>query len=416
MTSHRRLVILGSGITALAVARSAQRLGMQPVIFDKQARIASACKYVQLEIHPQLVPDSLALRLAALGRECPSYLIATADEWLRFVLIHRTELESAYQRILHPENTTLSICLDKQKFATWCEARKLPIPRHYRLDQDAELNEHDLNFPLLLRPAETAHADTSRIKAVEVNSAAELAYRLEELNSAGLKPVLAESLLSRSLSQYSVGFARIDGQMLTVVARKLRPLPDACAPGTLVEAVEDRQANLLARRVADLLDYNGIGEIEILRDTVTGQDFLIEVNARPWLQFSLASATQRDLLAFIMRDKVNFGEQRQTRRVRWLDFRGDLRICFKPYRGLVRAGRLGLLKYLHSIGCANTFAYWSFADRRPFWRGVGELFRRPNRPDAPGPGKIRAPESVPLRHWRSLQRPDVDWKNSSGWE
>ena len=365
----RQLVVLGSSVTALAVARSAHRLGLAPVLFDVNPGIAAATRIARVEVHPGMSPTALVRLLVALARESPSALISSSDDWLRFITAHRRELEDAYLRVLHPGNLTLSLCLDKGKFAAWCERHGLPTPRRYR-GSDLPLAP----FPLLVRPAEGGHPKAENLpKAVEVQSTLELDRLLERYRRAGVAPVLSESLLGRNNVQYSVGLARDRGQTLTVVARKLRPAPRACATGTCVETTQQADVEKLAQRAADLLDYWGIAEIEVLRDEATGENFIIEVNARPWLQFGLADAIGHDLLAFVLSDGGAGREHRQKRSAMWLDFDADFYTCFGRDGGLVRNGRLSLIEYLGTLGRANVFARWSRFDPRPFWRASGDF-------------------------------------------
>jgi predicted ATP-grasp superfamily ATP-dependent carboligase len=235
----------------------------------------------------------------------------------------------------------------------------------------------------MLRPAETLHSHpgTEIPKASAVSSPAELAQRLDHFRRAGATPTLSESLLGRQLTQYSVGLARAGGRTMTVVARKLRPLPEACSSGTLVETTEQPEVDALARRVADLLDYHGIAEIEVLRDDGSGESFLIEINARPWVQFALGAAAGRDLLRFVLSDGTPAeGEAFARRPALWLDFHQDLYVCFSRDGGLVRTGKLSFADYLRSLTRANVFARWSLADMGPFWRDscafVAARFRR----------------------------------------
>lgn len=424
-----RLVILGSGITALAVARDARRLGLQPLLVDTEAGIAMASRSARSQVLGGTAQELDPQWLAGLGRQHRSQLMATSDEWLRLLMRHREELEDSYARILHPSNQVLATCLDKQRFAAWCAQNALRTPRQFRV---ADLPQSGaLPCPLLLRPVETRHALPPALvpKACEVSSHAELLHCAAGLRRAGLHPVLTESLLGRPLRQYSVGFARQDGQTLVVVAQKLRPLPAACATGTLVETVADAALEALGRQVAGLLDYRGIGELEVLRDLATGEDFLIELNARPWLQFALGEATGKDLLALATGARCAISHAARTHvpqagapqaraprdSARWLDFRADLRACFAR-GGLVRTGQLGLTAYLASVARARLFACWSPRDQRPFWRELRDLLSRPWRPGAPDPRRTRAGGSAARPHWPASRPPAADWKNSSGWE
>jgi predicted ATP-grasp superfamily ATP-dependent carboligase len=411
-----KLVILGSGVTALAVARCAHRLGMQPVIFDTATELAASSRLVRAEIHPEPWCDSILAALLHLGDKGRSLLISTADAWLQFLILHRPQLESAYARILHPPSHVLSLCLDKGRFADWCMEHGLPAPRRFHLNESGSPDARELPYPLMVRPAETLHstADAGTIKAVEVHTREELDAHLKQLTRANRQPVLCESLLGRPLVQHSVGFARHGAHIITVVARKLRPRPEACGPGTLVETADNPAVDALARQVALLLDYQGIGEIEILEDTRSGEYFLIEVNPRPWLQFALGAATGRDLLGLVTRNQPQCTPRGST--ARWLDLRADLRACFRGPHGLVRTHRLGAWAWLRSIASANVFARWSAADQRPFWREMSDMLRAMRRRSAAGHGTTPAGGSASPRRSRSWRQPGAGWRSWSGSE
>jgi predicted ATP-grasp superfamily ATP-dependent carboligase len=370
-----RIVILDSSGTALAVARCAHRLGMEPVVFDTIEGIATASRLVRREVHPDTRQEGLLARLTALARERRSLLVATSDTWLRFLMQHRAHLATCFDRILHPGNDTLATCLDKARFADWCAQHHLPAPRRFELTGPVDPRVA-LPFPLMVRPDATIHGAVAAtgLKAQEVHSPAQLNEAMAGISRAQRQPVVCESLLPRSLLQYSVGIARREAELVSVVARKLRPEPAACATGTLVETAADAGIEALARRVAELLDYQGIAEVEILQDTATGANFLIEVNPRPWLQFSLGAATGRDLLGL-----VALGQPRCTPRVqadrpaRWLDLRADLRAWFRSRQPAAAAARF--LSLLHSLAGANVFARWSPRDQRPFWRDLAQVLR-----------------------------------------
>ena len=58
-----------------------------------------------------------------------AWLIATSDAWFEFVAGHRAALDSAFGRILHPQNTALETCTQKAAFSEFCLRNALPILR-----------------------------------------------------------------------------------------------------------------------------------------------------------------------------------------------------------------------------------------------------------------------------------------------
>ncbi|HUF80583.1 MAG TPA: hypothetical protein VMN03_05550 [Burkholderiales bacterium] len=408
----RRLVILGSGVTALAVVRSAHRMGVIPVLVDGKRGIATASRLARVAVLPGRRQGDVMELLASIGRIEPAALIATSDAWVRFVAACRPQLDLAYRRVLHPPNRALDVCLSKEKFGAWCAAHALPAPARYPVGAGFRPDDPALRFPLLLRPDETLHSnpESGLPKAAEAASPAELARLLEEYRREGAEPVLSQSLLGRKLRQYSVGLARTRGRMMTFVTRKLRPLPQACSTGTLVETVEQPEVEALARRAAELLDYEGIAEIEVLHDETSGENFLIEINARPWQQFALAAATGHDLLRFVLSEgPAAPGPASPGRAGLWLDFKADLYACFGREGGLVRAGQLAFADYLRTLFRANVFARWSTADPGPFCRDalafVAARWRRlRSRPGVPAGLALSPRRPVERRLQTSLVR------------
>jgi predicted ATP-grasp superfamily ATP-dependent carboligase len=108
--------------------------------------------------------------------------------------------------------------------------------------------------------------------------------------------VVSESLLARPIRQFSVGFARRPGRFLGFVTEKVRPRAHAFGVGSFVSLRDEPTILALGREIAERLDFFGIGEVELLVDGSTGERFVVEVNARPWLQFSMAAASGHDLL------------------------------------------------------------------------------------------------------------------------
>jgi predicted ATP-grasp superfamily ATP-dependent carboligase len=367
VSSGQRLIVLGSSLTALAVARDAHALGMEPVVVDTHRGIAFHSRWVRPVFLPQehagsgLMHELLA---SGAGRD---YVIATSDAWLKHIVAHRKTFEDSSRAVLHPPNSALEICLDKAKFAAWCVAQAIPSPRTWLVGH--EPRPAQLVPPLLLRPANTLHggaAASGLPKAVEVGNEAELDKWLAAFAAQRCPAIVSESLLHQTLTQFSVPFVRTPDKLEIFVARKVRPAPKHCAVGSYVELASQPEVEQLTRRVAEALDYFGIGEAEILRVESTGQLFLIEVNARPWLQYALAPASGHDFLGILV------GKPRSIRRVkdgrRWINLESDLYVAFSSSIGAVRRGELGLGSYLMSLLRANVYARFSVRDPMPALR------------------------------------------------
>ena len=361
----RRLIILGSSITALAIAREAHILGMGPVIVDHAGGIAHRSSLVEARSVRLGAEEENLSQICALGG-ADACLVTTADLWLRFVHRNRKALEDAFCMVLHPANGVLDICLNKLAFADWCRANGFETPRFCRGDDATCLQS--LRYPVIVRPAETLHHDPKPDlpKAVEIGSPDELVNISERFRAAGAWPFIAESLLGHRLIQYSIPFARSDSETVSFVARKLRPPADWCATGTCVELSPNAAVEAVARRAVEALDYFGVGEVEILHSLDDGRSYLIEINARPWAQYALATASGHNFLGFLLR--LDGYDQRAavTLGFTWLNFSDDSYVCFSRSQGIVRHGQLSLSDYLKSILRANVYARFNWRDPKPW--------------------------------------------------
>ena len=120
---------------------------------------------------------------------------------------HRSILSSSYGAIVQPQNATLELCLDKMAFSDWCAASGLPCPEAWIPGRGPRPTS--LSFPVLLRPVRTLHShrESGLPKAVQARNESELAHWLEQFETRHIVPLVSESLLGRSLEQYSVPFA-----------------------------------------------------------------------------------------------------------------------------------------------------------------------------------------------------------------
>lgn len=360
------LVILGASATALAVVRSGHDVGLRTIVLDTERRDAAYSRFTEFRQltsdHPAEVLDALL----TLSQGGPTALLAESDVWLRFLQQHRDQLAGRFQ-ILHADETTLGLCLDKEAFHDWCDRNAVPTPRRYDVADSGAIS-----FPVVVRPRITCHHRSREVpKAVEVRSPEELSAVLERFQRAGVEPVIAESLLRPSIHCYSVGLARRrDGEIESLVAERVRPAPRHCAAGTYVALAPQKRVQELAETIARRLDLYGLAEIEILYDDATGELFAIEVNPRPWLQFALADRSGHHLLAFLLNRSTRKPRQRRERGVAWIDIPADLYCCFSRKKGALWNGDLTLAGYVRSMLQFHQHPRLSWRDPRPILESV----------------------------------------------
>ncbi len=363
----RRLVVLGNTLTALAVCRDAHRRDFDPILVDRNWGIAFNTGTARPVLLSAGSTDSQACdEICRLSQPGPTYLIATGDVWVRFIMEHRQRLDAAFSKMLHADNDTLAICLNKARFARWCRQNAIPAPQAWFPGE--EVRPEGMRMPLFLRPANTLH-DRPNVgipKAAEVRTEKELEELLGRYARSGVEPLVTESLLGEPLVQYSVAVARNGAETLSFVAMKVRPGPAACSVGTYVELHPNAEIEASVLSALAKLDYFGIAEVEVLHAPCTGRHVLIEINARPWLQYSLAAASGHDFLSVLMGQKSQ--EARKLSGLGWLNWHDDLYVAWSRSVGMVRGGKLGLREYLASLWRARAYAVFDRHDLAPLWR------------------------------------------------
>jgi len=375
MRAAKALVILGSSLTALAVARDAHRHGLRPIVIARHAGIACESRRVLAPASGDANTDLLDL---VLRYGAPDHaLVATDDDVLRFVASQRAKIDDAYGLVLHPANPVLAAFLEKHRFADWCACNGFRTPRTWRPGTQAR--PAGLMFPLMLRPNATARSGPGATlpKAVEARSENDLQAWLARFEVHGVEPVVSESLLSEDLIQYSVPFARSGCRMSSFVARKIRPGPRACLQGSYVRLSPNGAIEDLGRQLAIRANYFGIGEVEILHAPAVGRSYLIEVNPRPWLQFGLARAAGKDFLGEVLGMALTYRSPR--RQHAWINFRDDRAVVVSGSAGFRRSGLASVAEYLWSLAVADVYAVFDWFDPAPFGAVLAETSRRARR-------------------------------------
>lgn len=364
----RNLVVFGSSESALAVVRRAAREDFVVTIVDEAPGIAFRSRFSRKKV---LVPDLSgldAVRIRDLIGPPDSTVVCTSDRWLLYFRQHWEAL--GVVDWLHPAPAVLDILLDKAAFCRWCVARGITAPRWY----PAPAAAGEISFPVVVRPNKT-HLANRQVKLPKVrliHGAEELAEALAWFHRHDVDAIVTESLLGRRLLQYSVPFVRKNGKTLSFVARKVRPAPARCEVGTYVTTAADEGAGDIVRDLLAGLDYEGIGEAELLYDVERRQHYLIEINARPWTQFQLSLAAGYDFFGFYFDQARAAGGGEAT----WVDFSSDVKAVFSPMDGLLRSGELTLPAYLGSLRRVTSFSVWDLADPLPLLYDVVKDLRK----------------------------------------
>ena len=373
------LIVLGGSLTALGIIRSSDFNRLPSILVDTVSDLAFKstlpCKKILLEENSS--EAFLLDEILKLGNK-QNYLIATSDAWLTFLARYREQIDRVYCNIWHPQNSDLMICLNKGCFHIWCLENDIETP-YSVVSSCSEILRTDYPsdcFPAIVRPVSHGFNELGIVpKTIEIFNYAELQDVENLYKKVEHEFIISKSLLSGELIQYSVPFSRISGSLISFVALKRRPFPIQCGVGTYVELIDIPEINEFAVDAINCLDdYYGIGEVEILYSVSDKKKYLIEINARPWAQFSLSYAANYNFLGFLLGNNKEdcIGKKKGCR---WVCFDSDLFNCFSRSVGLVRNGQLSFVKYLSSIFQSNEFPHFSVKDVRPFYHVLKNIFK-----------------------------------------
>jgi predicted ATP-grasp superfamily ATP-dependent carboligase len=308
------VIVLGASQIALEIAREAIRLGARTVnMIDTVSDVGSFSNCSSFHQLPQNFHfDEVFRAIDKVVVKGKTVLLADSDQWLDFVKMYRFRLDPLVA-VLHPTNDVLELCLSKSKFGDWCTDNSIRTAE--RIDEQEIANGLlPLDFPLIIRPDKDIAIKTELPKCVSVENAYELNSTVERYRKAGVGISVTRSLLGLTPSQVSVGFCRrANGDCITFVAEKIRPFANFCGTGTFVKSTECFEyVRSIALSVAEKMNFVGIGEMEFLVDHRSEQAYLIEINARPWMQFSLSKHAGVDIIAFALNDELTCSENQQS--------------------------------------------------------------------------------------------------------
>ena len=374
-----RLVVLGGSATGLAVARSSHAQGLETIVADTHRSLASSSRCATFHELPSDSSDLAVRQLLSLAEGQPTAIIADSDAWLRVLQGWREELDTVFE-VLHAPPSSVATCLDKLKFNLWCRQHGIPSPTPYLYDEEGE---SEVSFPVIVRPRLTCHHRAYDVpKAIECRTPSELRGAIERCRNASVDPDVCESLLRPETRCFSVGLARNSrGEILSMTAERVRPLPEQCAAGTYVRLSPHPDVQELAETVAEKLGLYGIAEIEVLANQSGpgGSEELsvVEVNARPWLQYPLADRSGHAMLPFLLDRPVRRPRARRTEGVSWIDISADRYICFSRQRGLVWQGHMTGMAWFRAACSAEAHPVWNWTDPGPLVHSLwSKWFRR----------------------------------------
>jgi D-aspartate ligase len=376
-------IVIGGHFQGLGLLRSLGRKNIPVYLLDQGQCIGRFSKYVtKFSKCPDVKKDEsrfleFLINLGAEENLSGWVIYPNDDEMVSFLARYKERLEE-YYRVSTPHWDSVKYAYDKALTCSIAEKCGIPIPKTFYPESNRELEQTDLEFPVIIKPSikEPFYSRTSK-KAILVKDRGQL---IEEYTKAvkALAPsqtlMVQEFIPGGTKNLFSVGCLCRDGRLLAkVMACRLRQHPmDFGHATTYARTVNIPEMVEMAVTILSAMDFHGLAEIEFMHDSRDGKYKLIEINARPWGWHTIAIAAGVDLPYLSYLDMLG-EEVRQngfTEGIKWIHLVTDIPTAASE----LLKGRMKFAEYFGSLKGKKEFAVWSREDPMPF---IAELVLLP---------------------------------------
>jgi predicted ATP-grasp superfamily ATP-dependent carboligase len=288
------LVTDGRSRASLAIVRSLGKKGINVTSSDAFDCPSFYSKYSSnhfIYSLPNLMPDEFVSDLInVLSSESYDALIPVRDDSTLLLSKNKANFER-YVNIPVSNYDTLCLARDKSQTIKFAQNNNIPCPITYFPTSYDDLSnmEHDLEYPLVIKPCESSGSRGIKV----VYSFEELLLEYMEITSKYGSVILQEFIPHGGA--YGVSMLLNNGDPRAVFAHKrLREYPSSGGPSTLRESVSYPEIEEYAIKLLKGLNWHGVAMVEFRIDSRTNEPKLMEINPRFWGSLQLAISSGVD--------------------------------------------------------------------------------------------------------------------------
>jgi D-aspartate ligase len=365
-------VVIGGDFQGLGVVRSLGHHQIPVGVIDDELSISRFSRYASFSVKVSTFGDAsktveILLDLARMRGLQGWVLYPTRDETVAAISQNKEELEKFY-RVPTPDWNTIKHLWDKRNTYDLAKRLGIPIPRMCQVADIKELNDLELTFPVVIKPAIKEHfVYATAVKAWRANNRPQL----KEFFDRASRFMPIDELLIQDLipgdggSQYSYcSFFKHGQAILSLVACRRRQHPvEFGKSSTYVESIELPQLEEHSERFLRAIDYYGLVELEYKYDSRNGQYCLLDVNGRTWGYHTIGRRAGVDFPYLLFSDQLSKPVERSRGRagVRWIRLITDLPVgLISILQGKVQTGA-----YIRSLREFDEEAVFSRDDPMP---------------------------------------------------
>jgi D-aspartate ligase len=364
-------IVLNGEVVALGVARDLGRHGVPVVTLSPGRRGSAQVSRYSAALacsDPRKADDPLVSELMAIGARLPrpGVLFPVHDDFVFAVSRHKALLEQYFIVPVMPWDD-MRILADKERQTHLAWRAGLDTPRTaFIRDADGLAGAVDaVPFPAVLKPAvPSAFIPRAGVKAVVVERREQLDTAYGDCSFAGTF-LLQEVVPGRRHDIRMAGTYHDSASrcVAIVTGRKLRSHPPYFGVTRLGETRWSDEVADATLRLLAAVRYQGVSDVEFIRDPRDGRLKFIEVNARQGLWTPLATAAGVNLSFIAYRDLVGqpYDVPRQRDGVRWSDILRDLPDSARE----LRRGELDAGDWLRPLPGVRADEFLSLRDPMP---------------------------------------------------
>jgi predicted ATP-grasp superfamily ATP-dependent carboligase len=384
----------GLDVSAYGITRSMGRRGVP--VYALNDRLGDALRYSRYCRDCFLFPDDPTQPRAYAGDIVPNedvlcrlmlewgarfaqkpVLFATSDWFARFLSNQQQKLAQKF--LFHwvaPELfTTIT---DKGSMVRFCERAGVKVPRTHitRPEDDMAQVARDFVYPCLVKPVHRYTAgfpvETAKVLVAQTAREAQAFFeKYPQMKGATLMQELIEGG-DDQVFQYTALVNRRGEIAAYSTVRKLCQYPPGY--GSMCYGQTERNEGLAAegRKLILALGYRGLGSLEFKYRQKDGGYYFIEMNTRlPWYNGIFADAgVNLAYLGYLDLTGQNaefsaappYAKSTQRDLTTWMGYH-NYSSC---YRETKRSRPIGFMKFAASVASAKSYAWWNWADPKPF--------------------------------------------------
>jgi predicted ATP-grasp superfamily ATP-dependent carboligase len=372
----RNVIILGSHIQALGLARQSNAIGVEVILaIPDRYSVAYFSNAVSKVLLYSTEKELYGKICSCKTNVKETLLFPTNDEMIEFLVKYYDEFNEAfYMGIPKPETVTLFS--DKRNTYRFCEKNHIACPHSWYPDtiEDVKQIADEVDYPVIIKPSimYSFHKLFGK-KAFRCNDKNELILRATAIAKRfPLENVLIQEFLSGGPQYlYSYGTFAVNGvPRAAIMVNRIRQNPmDFGNSTTFAITCNIPEIKKIAKEILKLTGYFGLAEVEFMYDTKTATYKFIEVNTRAWKWHSISNQLGFGFLTEMIhyyngtsvKPKLNF-----SKRVAWTERLTDFIIIMKE----LMKDRIKWKEVVLCYKMRKEYAVWNSKDMFPFFMYV----------------------------------------------